>query len=308
MPAHSSSTQSGTKQPCTIIVTGQTATGKTAAAIEIARATGGELISADARHLYRGCDIVTGKDRPPEDLLIHMIDVVDPNQTFSISQYNDAARPIIDEIHRKGKPAIIVGGTYYYIAGLLYGVPENPRPLASLRASLAQYTVPQLQDELKTRAPALFSRLNNSDRNNPHRLIRKIEIVHQQGSEATIEEGSLKIPGTVTIHGLRHRDREALVTAISDRVTDRIAAGALAETQRLLDEGYASDDPGLSAIGYRQMISLLRHEMTIAEAQEDWITKEVQYAKRQLTLMKRNPQIIWEENSLAIPSQYWNNE
>ncbi|MFN4213105.1 MAG: tRNA (adenosine(37)-N6)-dimethylallyltransferase MiaA, partial [Microgenomates group bacterium] len=226
-----------------IIITGQTATGKTKLALEYAKnppeGGEGELINCDSRQIYKYLDIITGKDLKKNSKLktqnskpqliiskrinnfeigfypissdsnqfqlistdfnrfqpiiinqcqqfstkIWLYDIVDPKQPFSSFDWKKCAQIVIDDIIKRGKIPIIVGGTYLYLKHLLYGVEtENIKPNWQLREKLAKKSVEQLQEILKNLSPRLFNQLNQSDKNNPHRLIRKIEIANYLNS------------------------------------------------------------------------------------------------------------------------------
>lgn len=304
-----------------IVITGQTATGKTKLALDYAKnppAGGdGELINADSRQVYKSLDIVTGKDKEElkkSGIKVHLLDVVTPNQPFSSYDFVSLANFIIKDIWKRKKTPVIVGGTYLYIKHLLYGqdikIPPNP----NLRAKLEKKSVKELQKELLHYYIKMKSepKLNNSDWNNPRRLIRKIEILHgpvksiksirskksDSVSTEAVEERSGKIAvgewGRIKIIGLRHKSRDSLVMAITERVEKRIKQGALDEVRHLLKMGYVKTNPGLQTIGYEQLISHLEGTLSLEEAVQDWINKEVQYAKRQYTFMKTDLNIGWE--------------
>ncbi len=288
-----------------IVITGQTATGKTRRAIRYAQETNGELVAADSRHIYTHLDIVTGKDTQElkaSGVPFHMVDVVTPDKSFSSYEYvRLASACIADIIHRKKTP-IIVGGTYLYIQQLVYGrsisVPANEE----LRAELSTKSIEELQHILLHRGKQVQREItmNNSDWHNPRRLIRRIEILQQStDSNLTAEQHGhhTRFGSKNSEHqfiGLRHSGREALVAAITERVEARLTDGALDEVRALLRMGYTKTDPGLQAIGYGQLIAHIEGQISLDEAKAQWITKEVQYAKRQLTFMKRNLSIQWE--------------
>lgn len=274
-----------------IVITGQTATGKTTLALKEAEATNGELVNADSRQIYKGLDIVTGKDIQQirdAGIAYHMIDIVDPTVRYSSHEYAAAAGRIIADIRRRGKTPIIVGGTYLYIKHLIYGFDVSIPPNESLRTSLINKSVEQLQEMLSPRP----SDINDSDWNNPRRLIRRIEI---RVADPIIRAKNTPYGnGEYSLIGLRHQGRSHLESAIKSRVDARMQAGALEEVRSLLGRGYTKHDPGLQTIGYKQLIACLEGTRTQEDAIEEWVTKEVQYAKRQLTFMKTDHNISWQ--------------
>ncbi len=277
----------------TIVITGQTATGKTSYAHKLALESNGELINCDSRQVYKYLDIVTGKDRL-DNTPIWLYDIVDPNQPFSSSEWASAAREAIEAIQKREKTPIIVGGTYLYLKNLLYGfATETIGPDWQLRERLGELSVEELQEKMMDLNYDAFDAMNNSDQNNPRRLMRKIEIAQANTptpSKHIHEE--LKIDKFI---GLRFKDEEKLRNTIEKRVQKRISGGAIEETRDLLSRGYSKIDPGLQTIGYKQIIQFLEESISEKEMIQLWITAEVQYAKRQYTFMKKDTNIVWHD-------------
>ena len=321
-----------------IVITGQTATGKTKLALELAKNIpppgGGELINFDSRQIYKYLDIITGKDLPknsefiiqnlelkskynigyyslaiynhlkPFTTKLWLYDVVTPDQYFSSFDFVEKVKPVIDDIKKRGKTPILVGGTYLYLKHLLYGFNDNNvPPNFELRKKLDTKTVKELQDILKKLSPESFNLLNHSDVNNPRRLMRKIEVAISNSADLTDSTDSDRLnpisSGFIRFHpkiiGLKYQDKSKLRQVIEKRVGERLENGAIDEVKSILKMGYKSSDPGLKTIGYQQIIKYLNNELTKEKAIEDWINKEVQYAKRQLTFMKKDSNIQWRE-------------
>ncbi|VVA44528.1 tRNA dimethylallyltransferase [Candidatus Roizmanbacteria bacterium] len=282
-----------------IVIVGQTATGKTKLALELAKKHNGELINFDSRQIYKYLDIITGKDIPKNKIWLY--DIVTPDQYFSSFDFVKLATPIIEDISKRGKTPILVGGTYLYLKHLLYGIDNNNNPPDfKLRAELDDKTVQELQQILKTVSLQSFNRLNHSDVNNPRRLIRKIEIALTDSTDLTDSERLYLIPADFirfhpTIIGLRYKDKNKLREVITKRVENRLKTGAIEEVKKLFKMGYDENDPGLKTIGYQQIIKYLNKKFTKEKTIEDWINKEVQYAKRQLTFMKKDENISWRD-------------
>lgn len=301
------------------VVTGQTATGKTSYALELARKVDGELINCDSRQIYQELDIITGKDldKTTGDFLlsreinefevgsyyfsdanipIWLYDIVSPDKTFSTFDYRLCALDVINDIIERDKTPILVGGTYFYLKHLLYGTVETKvEPNNELRAELITKTVSELQQMLQAINLEFFNQLNNSDKNNPHRLIRKIEIL-KSNPKTTEKESSLSelLPGhTIEILGFKFAEKEILKKNIEKRVEERLKNGAIEEVKQLLTS-YNLTAPGLQTIGYKQVIDYLNEHLSYVEMKKQWITKEIQYAKRQVTFMKQNTQIQWQ--------------
>ncbi|MEK7495116.1 MAG: tRNA (adenosine(37)-N6)-dimethylallyltransferase MiaA [Patescibacteria group bacterium] len=275
-----------------IIITGQTATGKTKLALELAQKHNGELINFDSRQIYKYLDIITGKDIPKTKIWLY--DVVTPDQYFSSFDFVKHVTPIIKDIKKRGKTPILVGGTYLYLKHFLYGIDDSVPPDFKLREKLNNKSVKELQDILKKLSLQSFNRLNNSDVNNPRRLIRKIEITTNPKGTILIRS-VLKRTDPVVFIGLRYKNKSKLRQVIKKRVEKRLNNGAVEEVEKLLKVGYKETDPGLKTIGYQQIIKYLNKELTKEKAIDDWVNKEVQYAKRQLTFMKKDKNISWKE-------------
>lgn len=282
-----------------VVITGQTATGKTAHAIDCAKRCEGVIISGDSRQAYKELDIVTGKDR---DMLAHSgvpyygIDVVRAGQPYSSHDWVQMATEVINTSIDQGKTPIVVGGSWLYIKHLVYGFDVTAPPNYTLRDKLNTLSVAELQTKLETLAEHdMLAPLNESDRMNPHRLIRRIEILtHYHQHPSAKQEQHIKPKWQATIQGYRHATREKLEAAITKRVHQRMHERALEETKRLLNT-YGEAAPGLQTIGYTQLILYLKGELTRDAAIAEWITKEMQYAKRQYTFMKQDASIQWNE-------------
>jgi len=299
------------------VITGQTATGKTKLALEYSKKYNGELINCDSRQIYKYLDIITGKDLPSRvssrakrsgvEGSVWLYDIVKPDQYFSSFDYVKATQNIIKDIKKRRKTPIIVGGSYFYLKHLLYGFDIKVPPNFRLRKKLDNKTVEELQNILKKLNVQSFNQMNNSDKNNPRRLIRRIEIQTYLNKEAKIPflrlspgapingvRRSKKTVSSFLIIGLKHKNKNNLINTIKTRVEKRLKQGAIEEVESLLKKGYKKTDPGLKTIGYKQIIDYLEGKITKEEAIEKWITAEVQYAKRQYTFMKKDPYIKWQ--------------
>ncbi len=282
------------------VITGQTATGKTKLAVNYARKYDGELIIADSRQVYKGLDIITGKDKDEFGKIpAHLYDVVNPDQYFSSYDFKIRSEKIIKDILKRNKTPVIVGGTYLYISHLLYGIEtERIKPDFKLRKKLANKTVNELQRIL---GQIELAKLNQSDRNNPRRLIRRIEIVRSEDTKFLRLAADTSKPNGVTefknfrieLFALRFKEREQLIAAIRKRVEKRLSQGAVKELKRLLKKGYKLTDPGLKATGCKQIVEFIKGEISQEELIETWTKAEVNYAKRQSTFMIKDKNIHW---------------
>lgn len=285
-----------------IVITGQTATGKTKLALQYAKRYNGELINCDSRQVYRYLDIITGKDK--QDLgktPIHLYDIVDPKEYFSSFDFKMKAEKVISDIIRRNKTPIVVGGTYLYISHLLYGIEtENIKPDLKLRKELENKTVSELQEIFKKLNVDEFNKLNQSDRNNPRRLMRKIEIEKSENSKFfRVDRGAAEralSPSkkfNIELLALRFKKQEQLAKAIRQRVEKRLEQGAVEELKKLLDKSYKLTDPGLKTNGCKEIAEFISGKIAHRQLVDQWTTAEMQYAKRQYTFMKRDKNIKW---------------
>jgi len=303
------------------IITGQTATGKTGFALDQARKTNSPVINFDSRQLYQNLNIVTGKDLPPEtcfhlykkesDLTIGfykidkislwLYDLIDIDQLFSTYDYQKIAIQLIDKLFEHYDQIIFVGGSYLYIHHLLYiNQKKSVSPNKKLRKKLEKLNLKELQKHLQTINKNLFQKLNKSDQNNKRRLIRKIELsqsiadYHENGLQFRFSIGNkIKFNPQIEIIGFKYKDKENLRKNIKKRVQARLTKGAIQEVKKLLKIGYSPNAYGFKTIGYQQIIQYLDRQINRSIMIDKWLNKEIQYAKRQLTFMKRDPHIDW---------------
>ena len=279
-----------------LVICGPTATGKTALALALARKFNGELVSADSRQVYKGMDIGTGKDRD-KDIPIWMYDVVRPDEEFSVGHYQKLARQIVADIISRRKLPIVVGGTGLYIQSLTKaidtaGIPPN----TELRNQLLKLTKEQLQEKLQTVSRNVWIHLNTSDRNNPRRLIRKIEIAGSQycAHEEFPRYDVLTI-GLTDVNGI-------LYSRVDKRVDQRVKQGIVQEISGLLRQGYTWNLPAMSASGYKEWKPLFdaqknetgQNDSTLIDSVvQKWKFDEHGYVRRQLTWFKKQSGIRW---------------
>lgn len=296
-----------------LAITGLTASGKTDYALEKAKELDGEIISADSRQVYKHLDIVTGKDfeepnwqlfktlKPNFDLGYYTVnsipvwlyDVLEPSRYFSAFNWLKCAKEVIKIVIKKNKLPILVGGSYFYLQSLLYGLDNAVGADYKLRKELSLLNILELQEKLKELDESVWLNLNRSDRLNKRRLIRHLEKTVNKADKLLLGEPGILVDYNVEILGLKPKNKTQLERQIAKRVQARLKNGAIEETQILLQMGYNRSDPGLITIGYKQLLAYLNEETSLEEATNIWIKKELQYAKRQLTFMKKNLQINW---------------
>ncbi len=300
-----------------LVICGPTATGKTDVAIKLAKKFNGELISADSRQVYKGMDIGTGKDLPAnlefriknyelgiksqkytigyynvQDVSLWLYDVISPDQWFSAADYCELAWVVIGDIWKRGKLPILVGGTGLYIEAVVDGIDTiGVPPNKELRISLKDKDTIYLQNKLREINPTRLDRMNNSDRNNPRRLVRAIEIQNSKFKIQNENQKNKKSFNTLIL-GLTCK-RETLNQMIDHRVEKRIKMGVVEEIRSLLEKGYTWDLPSMSGLGYRQWKEYFEEKETKKEVEKKWKLTEHQYAKRQMTWFKKDKRIIW---------------
>lgn len=280
-------------------VVGPTASGKTALAVELALRLNGEVISADSMQIYRGMDIATAKPTADEmrGVTHHMLDFLDPGERFSVARYCELVRPLISDIHSRGKLPIIAGGTGLYIDSLLGNVnffeAETSDDLrAQLQAELEAEGLDHMLDILRSFDPDSAERL--AEGRNPKRVLRAIEIYRTTGMTMTHLNAlqtdtpspydSLKI-------GLTAEDRAYLYDRIDRRVDMMLDMGLVDEARAFYDGEFG--DTAAAAIGYKELLPYLMGDMSLDECVDKLKRSTRRYAKRQLTWFRRDPDTVW---------------
>ena len=283
-----------------IAVAGPTASGKSALALELCKRLGGELVSLDSMQIYKGLDIGTAKPTKAEQAEVrhHMIDICDPREKFSAADFAERAHGVIADIRSRGKRVLLCGGTGLYLDTVLgrldFGEIESNEKLRRDLIAFAE----------KNGADALYERLVKIDpqaaekihKNNVRRVARAIEIYELTGKTKTEHdrEAISDSPYDSLIIGLDYNGREVLYNRINRRVDLMIDAGLETEVRSLLSEGLLSaDSTAGQAIGYKEMLGYIAGEYTLEDAIEKIKLGTRRYAKRQLTWLRRNPEINW---------------
>lgn len=284
--------------PSIHFILGQTATGKTAHAASLALKLKGELVNCDSRQLYRGLDIITGKTDNPDNVPTHMVNIVNPDETYSAYDFACQAIIIIQDIISRDKTPIVVGGTGNYARMLMYSNPtktskKSIAPASEYRSQLDTLSKEELQVKLLGLNDKLFYQLNPSDKENPRRLIRAIERIESCSPDVLdmLDPRNLAHKYDPQISVLIHKDQKVLTARIDLRIEERLQQGAINECQKLLALGYKRTDPGLATIGYQSIFRYLDGIVDYATMKTEWAHKEYQYSKRQKTyLLKYFPQ------------------
>lgn len=277
--------------PKVVAVVGTNASGKSALGIELAKQYGAEIISADSRQVFRGLDLGSGKVTPEEMQGVphHLIDVRKPNEFFSMADFQRLSYQAIDGILGRGKLPMIVGGTGLYVDSVLDGYLLSDRePDLAYRAELEKLTTPQLYDTLLALKPDV-----QVEKNNRNRVMRIIERIHDgddamPGKQARYESLRLGVSWP----------REVLCRRIDERLERRLEQGMIEEVQRLMDEGATKAFLLGLGLEYRFITQYL---IGVIPDKEEMLSKLAiaikQFAKRQMTWFRRNPEIVWLDMS-----------
>ena len=289
-----------------ICVVGPTASGKTKLAVELAKAYNGEVLSCDSMQLYKRMDIDTAKPTAEEMQGIphHMIDILEPDEAFSVGRYVELADPILRDILARGKTCVICGGTGLYVDSLIAGRTFAPFPQTGRREELealaAEQGIGAVIAMLREFDPKSAQRLHPSDQ---RRIIRAAEVFLETGK--TITQHNLETQAIPPKYdplwiGLDFTERAELYARIDRRVEIMVRDGLIPEIEALLAEGVPANATSLQAIGYKEPMSALRGEITMDEAIALIQQESRRYAKRQLTWFRKNKKIHWIFNQEPV--------
>ncbi len=278
-----------------LVICGATATGKTALAAECAKLLGSAVISADSQLVYKGLDIGTAKPTKEEMLGVphYMIDVAGPEAEYSVSDYRDAALPILNELISQGKVPVICGGTGFYINSLLFdysygGVPANEEVRSKYENLAAERGKEYVYDILKEKDGASAAKLHPNDLK---RVIRALEIAESGIKKSDIDDGSS--PRFSYLAVAADFQREQLYARINERVDKMFEAGLVDEVQGLLARGIDENCRCMQAIGYKEVLEGVKNRY-LQSTMRDIIKQNTRrYAKRQITFFKKLPNLVW---------------
>ena len=300
-----------TQQIPLLVIAGPTGSGKTDTAVMVAREVGGEVVTADSMQVYRGMDIGTAKPTLEEQQGIahHLIDIVEPDEEFSVTQYVALADEVIRDIHARGKVAIVSGGTGFYISALVdrWEFPPQPADMAfreRMRDEAERLGVETLHARLRAIDPTSADRLHPND---IKRIIRALEVFETTGrplSSYAYKPGDGAHPGPYRplLYGLT-LPREILYERLERRVHAQLEAGLLEEVRRLYDGGYGPELSSMKGITYRQLVGYLRGEYDFQTAIDLMVRDNRRYAKRQFTWFNADKRMRWIDVTTEEASQ-----
>ncbi|MGN0779500.1 MAG: tRNA (adenosine(37)-N6)-dimethylallyltransferase MiaA [Aristaeellaceae bacterium] len=295
------------KKQCCWVLTGPTASGKTGLSIRLAKAYGCEIICMDSMQLYRGMDIGTAKPTMEEmdGIPHHMLDVADPRESFSVARYQEMAEAVCREIFARGRQPLFVGGTGLYLRAL-----RHPMAMGEVCGDEA------IRDELqaiadspdgKQRLHAMLAAVDADTAarlhlNDVRRVIRALEVYRLTGTPFSRQPQSEAEPSFAYRVASLTMERAALYRRIELRVDQMLAMGLVDEVRRLLDSGVPETAQALKGLGYKELIPYLQGACSLEEAVYQLKLGTRHYAKRQLTWMRREEDVLWVD-SLA-PDAY----
>ncbi|HMB15330.1 MAG TPA: tRNA (adenosine(37)-N6)-dimethylallyltransferase MiaA [Pelovirga sp.] len=284
-----------------LVICGPTGSGKSAMALELAQQIPLEIVCADSRQIYRMMDIGTAKASPAEQtqVLHHMIDLIDPDQEFSVAAYVDLARPLIEQIYQRGKLPCIVGGTGLYIKALLGGLAQLPSADPLLRQRLHQREQEQgkgtLHRELQHLDPQSAAVIH------PHNLIRTVRALEvcllsgRQFSAINADHNFVEEDYRVAMLAPDY-PRQILYQRIDERTREMLEAGLVDEV-KILVERYGCDVKALQTLGYREVLQFLGGGCNAEQLGAEIQLRTRQYAKKQLTWFRKDPDIFWVDST-----------
>ncbi|MFC0043643.1 tRNA (adenosine(37)-N6)-dimethylallyltransferase MiaA [Metabacillus iocasae] len=286
----------GEKQKVIVLI-GPTAVGKTKLSIEIAKKCNAEVISGDSMQIYRGMDIGTAKitEEEMEGIPHHLIDIKNPDESFSVAEFQTLVREKISQIHARGKVPMIVGGTGLYIQSVIYDYQfAEDKKDSAVKWELEQLAnikgIEFLYEKLQKVDPESAKTIH---KNNERRVIRALEVYEETGKKFSdyIKEQSNELMYDVILIGLT-MDREQLYSRINSRVDLMVNEGLIEEVQSLYNQGIR-DVQSIQAIGYKELYAYLEGEVSLEEAIEQLKINSRRYAKRQLTWFRNKMPVHW---------------
>ena len=285
-------------KPKVIVIGGPTASGKSNLAVELAKHINGEIISADSMQIYKEMNIGTAKITTNEmqGIKHYMIDIISPEDRYSVSEYKKQAELAIEEILNKGKTPIIVGGTGLYIDSLIYGIEfEQEEFDEDYRNYLNDLAEKEGTEKLYEMALKIDKQaMQKISKNDKKRIIRVLEIYHKTGKTKTEREklsrqNEIKYDYKIFAINI---EREKLYERINNRVDKMIEQGLIKEVQDIYNK-YSKFPTSMQGLGYKEVVKYIKNEISYEEMKEEIKKMTRHYAKRQITWFKKNKETIW---------------
>lgn len=283
------------RKPPLIVIAGPTGAGKSTLALRVCEEFSGEIVNCDSLQLYRGFHVGTAKTPESERRGIphHLLDVLDPSGGYSAGEYARVSRNVIQEISSRGRLAVVVGGTGFYLRALLDGLPVLPESDKATRARLIlrEEKKPGSMRRLLTRLdPPAAQRIHPSD---TQRLMRAVEIRLLSGQLSPPAFETAPLTGYRVLKIGLDPERALLYKVLDARTRQMFAAGLVQEIETLLEQGCTGDEKPFESLGYRQALAFIRCETTLERAVYLTQLETRHYAKRQWTWFRRDPEIQW---------------
>ena len=282
-----------------VILTGPTAVGKTNLSISLAKAIGGEIVSADSMQVYRGMDIGTAKIRPEEmqGVRHHLIDVCDPSEDYNVMRFQQEVNRVLPGIYERGHIPVLTGGTGFYIQALLYGIAFTAEEDGGeVREALSEYArehgAEALHALLAQEDPEAAAQIHP---NNVKRVIRALEFHRLSGGKISEHNRTerAKEPVFRSAYFVLNMDRAKLYERIDRRVEQMFAEGLVQEVEGLLAGGLSREAVSMQGLGYKETAAALAGEITMEEAKVRIQRDTRHFAKRQLTWFRREREVLW---------------
>lgn len=287
-----------------MVLVGPTAVGKSAVAVELAERLAGEVVCADSRTVYRGMDVGTAKPTPQMRARVphHLLDVADPQDVFTVWDFQNLARRAIAEVRARGRVPLLVGGTGLYVRAVVDGlaIPQVPPDWAARRA---------WEEQERQQPGVLYRRLTELDPQaaaripprNLRRVIRALEVIAHTGrpfsEQLRREAGEDAVQVGLTV------DRQRLYERIRRRIQEQLEAGLVEEVRALLDRGVDPSRPSMQGLGYKELVPYVLGRVGLEEAVRQLERNTRRYAKRQWTWFRADPRIRWVDVDDLAPEQ-----
>jgi len=287
-------------------IVGPTAVGKTRIAIEVAKRLNAEIISCDSMQIYRGLDIGTAKATPEEQngIVHHLIDVVDPDEDYSVARFQEQAKSIIQELNQKKRLPLLVGGTGLYYQALVddytfYPLESHQKIRRQWNNLIKEKGLDYAYNYLQSIDPQYASTISLNDQK---RIVRAIEVYQLTGQPFSALQTKSQHAYQLAVVGL-YLEREQLYQRINLRVEQMLDSGLIKEVTLLRDKGYNLNHNSMQALGYKQVFSYLEGFLSEEEMLDEIKRETRRYAKRQLTWFRKDPRIHW-----INPGEYSNDD